>query len=465
MARPRKQTYTLEMYLEKNKDGDISNDADTQRKPAWKAIINGLIVTVLTDDYIPPIILAEEDTSQLHIADGGSRTAALMMFRHGNYKITSSVEDSVILYKKKEKDEDENIIWKDENFDIKGKTYEQLPEELKKKFNEYQIETVIHEHCDKNKIAKYIKRYNEHSAMNTDQKAFTYIDKFANRIRKILESKFFLDCNVYSENDKTKGAIERIIVETMMCTNHFDKWNKQIKSVCKYLNDNATDEEFDVLANNLHRLENIITDDIRCIFDKKDSFIFLTLFNRFTKLGVEDIKFAEFLRAFKTNLRKTKRNINGFLFDEIKKNSSTKDKQVIIDKLDMLEKLMLDFLHINSKEQAEILNNRFVTSKDIIKEYVNNDVDDDEIELYEMMANDISEVIDDIDSEFLSDNNRPSFVALVGYADKLHNDKLLSDWLVHFEKKKDLISDQIQNFLHMKQDLDRFVINKEKKSA
>ena len=52
MARPRKQTYPLETYLNSNKDGDISNNADTQRKPAWRTIINGLIVTILTDDYI-----------------------------------------------------------------------------------------------------------------------------------------------------------------------------------------------------------------------------------------------------------------------------------------------------------------------------------------------------------------------------------------------------------------------------
>ena len=36
MARPRKQTYTLDMYLAKTKDGDICNDADTQRDFAWK---------------------------------------------------------------------------------------------------------------------------------------------------------------------------------------------------------------------------------------------------------------------------------------------------------------------------------------------------------------------------------------------------------------------------------------------
>ena len=31
MARPRKQTYTLEMYLKKNKKGDKDTNADVQR--------------------------------------------------------------------------------------------------------------------------------------------------------------------------------------------------------------------------------------------------------------------------------------------------------------------------------------------------------------------------------------------------------------------------------------------------
>ena len=174
MARPRKQTYTLKMYLDKIKDGDIDNNADVQRKMVWsKEQINELIVTVLMDEYIPPIILGEESNSQLHIADGGCRSAALNSFRNGTHKITASIEDSVISYKKKTKDKTGNIIWEDAVFDIKNKTYAKLPEELKKKFDEYQIETVIHENCDSRKISRYIKRYNNHVAMNTDQKAFT----------------------------------------------------------------------------------------------------------------------------------------------------------------------------------------------------------------------------------------------------------------------------------------------------
>ena len=104
MARPRKQTYTLEMYLKKINEGDIDNNADVQRRMVWsREQMNELIVTVLTDEYIPPIILGEESSSQLHIADGGCRSAALNGFWNGTHQITGALENSLIPYKKKVK--------------------------------------------------------------------------------------------------------------------------------------------------------------------------------------------------------------------------------------------------------------------------------------------------------------------------------------------------------------------------
>lgn len=450
MARPRKQTYSLETYLSINKDGDISNNADTQRKPAWKAIINGLIVTILTDDYIPPIILAEEDNSQLDIVDGGSRTAAFMMYRYGNYKITSSVENSIISYKKKEKDESGNIIWEDAEFDIKGKTYDQLPEELKKKFNAYQIETVIHENCDKNRIAKYIKRYNEHSSMNTNQKAFTYIDKFASRIRKIMDSKFFLECNAYSDNDNEKGAIERIIVETVMCINHFDAWNKQAKNLFKYINDHSSEGEFDILEDHINRLGNIITEDIKDIFNKKDSFIFFTLFDRFTKLGINDVIFAEFLREFQFNLRETCRNDNDLLFDEIKQNSSTKDKQVITDKLTLLEDLMNKFLQNNS-EFTDCVERFIAENLDMNVDEFRDDLQDYNDTLDKLLDNTVK-----IGSKLLDKQNRLSLLAMMIYSYK--EDKDLDKWMADYASKNNTyFVDQKRNFLHMKNDFEEYL--------
>lgn len=458
MARPRKQTYPLETYLNSNKDGDISNNADTQRKPAWKAIINGLIVTILTDDYIPPIILAEEENSQLNIVDGGSRTAAIMMYRYGNYKISSTVEDSIIPYKKKNRDENGKIIWEDADFDIKGKTYDQLPDELKKKFNTYQLETVIHEHCDKAKIATYIKRYNEHTAMNTSQKAFTYIDKFANRIRKIMDSKFFLDCNVYSDNDNEKGIVERIIVETIMCMNHFEEWSTQAKNLFKYINEYGTDREFDVLEEDIQRLGNIITEDIKDIFNKKDSFVFLTLFDKFKKFGVDDIRFADFLREFKFNFRDTKKNANGLLFDEIKKNNSTKNKQVISDKLNLLESLMKDFLHITNEELFDA--EKFIAKNlDMDVETVRENMDIYNEDLDSLLENTVK-----FDSKLRNSENRFSLLAMVAYSYK--EDKELDNWMENYANKNNTyFVNQKKNYLHMKNDFEQFYQNKNRKSA
>ena len=455
MARPRKQTYTMSMYLNKIRDKDICNDAAVQRHFIWtKEQINELIVTVLTDDYIPPIILGEMESSQLYIVDGGQRSAALNWFRNGNYKITSSIEDSIIRYKRKIKDENENIM-EDCTYDIKNKTYENFPIELKKKFDEYQIDTVIHEYCDMHKVSKYIKRYNNHSPMNTNQKAFTYIDKFAEYIRTILNNKFFIDYSNYTEAEKIKGTVERVIIETVMCTNHLEQWKKSTKKICSYLNFNATKSEFENLLKNLNRLEKIITEDIKHIFNSKDSFLFLTLFDRFTSYKIEDMQFAAFLREFKNNLRENKK-INNVVFDEIDKNKGTKDKNVIISKLQFLEILMLEFLHIDNFD--EITDNYT-----FIKENVNSNITKDDVEQYEEVLDDLTINIDN-SSKLLDKRNRVSLVALVAYSFK--NDIDLDEWIIEFFNKNDkYIINQKENYLHMKVNLEQFIVDKDKKGG
>ena len=418
MARPRRQTYTMSQYLDNVNEGYISNDADTQRNPAWKAIVDGLVVTILTDDYIPPIILAEEDNGQIRIADGGSRTAAYKMISSGNYKIKSSVENPIIQYKSMIKNKYGDIEWIDAEFDIRNKTFEQFPKELKKKFNEYQIETVIHEFCDSNKVAMYIKRYNEHTAMNANQKMFVYVPKFAGRIRKITDRPFFINNSNYKECEKEKGMLERVVSESVMCMFHLDEWNKNGKKLASFLNNNSSYEEFERLNNNLGRLETIISDDIKDVFNSKDSFIWFTFFERFTKLNVEDVKFAEFLRAFKGGVRK--KEVDGKLFDTVDQSGSTKDKSIILAKLHILETLMKDFLHIENEDLEEI------NTLDFIRENVNPDTTEEDVELYSDMLDDLTLEVDN-DTKLLDEHNRPSLLALGGYA--CENDIDLDEWI------------------------------------
>ena len=343
MARPRKQTYTLDMYLKKNMKGDIDNNADVQRNFVWKnEQINELVVTILTDDYISPIILGEEKDSKLHIVDGGCRTAALIKFRYMNYKITSSIENSLIPYKKRVMNNGK-ITYEDAVFDIKNKTYERLPDELKEKFDEYQIETVIHEDCDSSKISRYIKRYNNHVSMNTDQKAFTYIDNFATDIRQITGNRFFLDIYSCTQKGRINGTIERVVADTVLLCDYPDMYRKDAKQNFKWLNENACISDFDSVDKLLTRLTDSleISKEIRALFDVKHTHIFVAAFKEFVESGRKDIDFGNFLEWFVNGGNEIV--INGKTWNDLimdDKKRSTRDPIIVHGKINYLKALI-----------------------------------------------------------------------------------------------------------------------------
>lgn len=231
MAKVRRQTYTLGMYLQKMRDQDIRSDQDVQRLSGqWNnAMTNELICSVLNLEYVPPIILGQEKNSQEWIIDGLQRSTAFMMFRYGNYRVSSSVEEPVIAYRAKIKDSEGNvkmdgygdIIFEDREFDIRRKTYKQLPEELQKIFDEFQIDCIIHENYTMQQISRLVRRFNFNKGMNVAQKSFTFVDKYARRIREILKREFFIEAP-YTKAERKNGSVERIILETVMAMCHLD---------------------------------------------------------------------------------------------------------------------------------------------------------------------------------------------------------------------------------------------------
>lgn len=456
MARPRRQVYTMNQYLENESEGYISNNVCTQRNPKWKPIIDGLMVTILTDDYIPPIILAEEECGRKFIVDGGSRTAAFKMLCKGNYKIKSSVEEPIISYKKIEKDENGKNIWVDAEFDIRNKTFSQFPKELQKKFYEYQVETVIHE-CDVEQAAKYLRRYNVHTAMNANEQLFIHIPKFADEIREIIQDRFFLDCTIIKEIEKDKGVLERVVSESVMCMFHFDNWNKNGKKMAKYLNENATNEEFEVFDNNVKRLEKIITKETKELFSTKDTFVWMTFFNRFTKLGLEDSKFADFLNAFVNGLRE--KDIDGKYFDTVDEHGSTKDKSVISDKLHILETLINDFLHIDNIDTTETENNVVEESDNteetilsFVQENANPAATEDDIEFYRDMVEDCVRV-----DEPVYQQCERAVIAIMAYACTKEQDEEFEKWIQKYKNQTNFSPSQKTNFTYMKNSFDKYV--------
>lgn len=450
MARPRKKTYTMSQYTENVNDGYISNNFKTQRFPKWKPIVDGLAVTILNDDYIAPIVLAENEDGQIQIVDGGSRTAAYMMIRYGNYKIKSSVEDPIIEYKSMSRDENGKVTWTDATFDIRNKTYEQFPKELQKAFDEYQVETVIHE-CNSETVAKYLRRYNIHTGMNANEKMFIYLPNFADEVREITNRDFFIHNSIFTDSEKEKGLLERVVSESVMTMFYFDKWNKNGKKLASFLDSNAQKEDFEVLNNNIARLENIVTEETKSLFNNKNAFIWFALFNQFTKLGLDDDKFADFLNAFVSCLRD--KSVDGKLFDTVDETGSTKDKSVIADKLHILETLMNEFLHISNEDLEEI------DVLEFIKENVNPEADEEYISECNDLLEDLKVEVDN-SSNLLNENNIPSMIALMAYSleQGVIYSALKKWWIDFFDSNNTYELNQKRNFDIMVKSLQKGVV-------
>lgn len=235
-------------------------------------------------------------------------------------------------------------------------------------------------------------------------------------------------------------------METVICMFHMDNWKKG-KQIGEYLNKHSSMEQFEVLNQEIGQLEKIMTDDLYSVFTAKDSFIWFTLFHRFTYAGLENEKFAEFLAAYQKELHA--KEVNGMLFETVDKGKGTKDKTVILNKLMILETLMCEYLHIEKEDLEE------VNLLEFVRENVNPDAVQEDIELYKDMLRDFIEKAER-GSRLFDKYNQPSLVAVIAYVCK--NDIKLDDWIMDFfAGNETYIRNQEENYLFMKYDLEDFI--------
>lgn len=471
----KRDTYMVSKLSGMINRGDLRENHPQQRKSGqWdNATRDNFIVTVIKNEDFDPIKICEQLTNEgivLWLIDGLQRSTTIANYKSGKFALGKKIDPCIIEYQEAVKDEDGNITYENISYDLRGKAYKDLPEKLKEDFDNCPVNVVKHLDCTDEEVGRHIVRYNSGRPMVTAQKISAYMHNTAKYVKKLSGHAFFNDCANYSLTADKNGTVDKVVSEAIMGLNFFDVWNKDVRKIGKHLNDNATEDMFSCFGNCLDRLLDVISPQTGKLFSSKNALIWFMLFDRFTKMGLPDKDFQLFLEHYE-EFRRVKVKVSHeyilvkgsgeytdtLSFAELDGCKSTKDKGVIEDKLHILETVMNDFLHNNSKESIEESDNDDINAIDIINEYTNAFVDSEDVELYEMMANDFSENIEDINSDFLSERNRPSFVALVGYSDFIGKSQLLNEWLPEFEKKKNLIVDQKKNFLHMKQDFEQYL--------
>lgn len=468
----RMDKFPLGNLLDDMRDGRINRKYILQRKAyQWtERQKNKFLTRVLNNQPIPEIVICEQNVKEKkksHLIDGLQRLSYSELFRADGIVIKmDGAEFYEIPYKEYQYGEDGSVLLDEDGdakfevktFNVIGKKFSELPTFLKDRFNRFNINVTTYFNCTDEQIAYHIRNYNNQEGMNKTQYEFTNVDvDTARKIKKLSDNHPFFKDNygMYTDKKKVKGDIDRIVVESIMAGNFLNNWKREVKDSIKYISENSTDSMFVSLEDTLSRLCNIVDKSTKDLFTTTNSPIWFTVFDKFKQLNISDNRFKDFIVYFKESLNGLE--VDGELFVNTYKDRHTKDKSVVTAKINGIIHIMYDFLHINEEDYKE------VSALEFVKESVNSDITQDDVEQYEEVLDDLTLNVNN-SSKLMDKQNRPSLVAMVAYS--FEHDIDLDNWIVdYFGRNNTYIRDQKENFLHMKEDLDNYLNIREHKTA
>lgn len=470
MEKTKRDFHSTRYYVNALDKEAVRTDHPLQRSSGqWsEEYRDGLIGTVLKNEDIPYIVICEqilEDVIKNYLIDGIQRITTIYNYRHNVFKLGNKVENPFVEYEviktdeegNKLRNEDGELIREIVTFDIRGKYYRDLPKELQEQYDDYQIMEVKHLNCSDERIGYEIRRYNHAKNMGASQSGVTYLNtSVAEEVKNITKHTFFKDIGNFTKTEKKNDTFSRIILESIMATYFMDDWKSPLKDICSYLNQNIEDNMISKFKEELNSISEVISKDTCKMFTSKNTFLWLVTYHKFCELGMDSSKFIEFMEEFSKTFHS--KEWNGNTFDKMNE-TSTKKKKNIIEKLQLLEDFMYEFLHINNEDLEE------VDTFDFVKENVDTELIEEDIEFH--CDNLKSWTIGIPDSSRLHDEkNKPSMVAIAIYAfnnEDTCDDDTMMDWFETYEQKNKMyILNQKENYLKMKNDLDEYVKHKNK---
>ena len=411
----------------------------------WTNVMRGNLVSdILQNNPIPALTFAEQIINGIAVTwdlDGKQRCTNACSYVNNEFKVSKNVRRGIISYQAIVKDDEGNVVC-DKNgfptteykeFDIRNKFFKDLPEELQDRFLDYNFEITLYLQCTSEDIAYHIARYNDGKPMNTQQKGIINLgEEFAMTVKSISAMPFFKELGNYTVREGKNGTINRVVVESVMATNFLDDWKKDQGELCAFLKENATAETFENFEDMVDRLSEVANDETLELFNAKNSFLWFGLFGRFVNLGEPDKRFIEFMAEFSQSLHSKK--IDGESFDDLMAQSkSTKDKYVIVPRLEKLTALMNEYFGVNNEVMTEDEVHEEVTevieaddSLGLIKS-VNPDATSEDIEEYGEYVDSVVRI-----SSPLYHQCHNALLAITAYVYQNNTDKEFAEWVDNY---------------------------------
>nr|WP_142411384.1 DUF262 domain-containing protein [Clostridium sp. Marseille-P7770] len=479
------EAVSVESYLSDIANETISDNQDVQRNfCSTEEFEDGIVLTVLSGEYLPSLIIGEISVGGItkkYLIDGMQRTSALRRFKNGAHKIRKKCEDSVVEYQKKKvdkngvvvRDENGEPVWEIATFDVKGKGYKDLPEELKREFDKFQVKlATLTGYKTMAEISKKIRQFNMNTGMNTAQKSFTYLDMYARKVKTIGSKGFFKESTALKSKQNDKGACESMILRSIMTVFHLDSYKKNAKDVAVFLNTNASDAEFNLFQTIADSLCNVVGDAYKALFTQKNVPIWFAAYNHFLESGIEEVKFRKFLDAFQENLHMSpvecdyeSKDLDGEItWDKLDGMRGTTDNGLVKAKIEVLCQLIDEFFDIKKVEKTETEPDTEENSNvpeaetadpvlKFVQENVREAIKSEDIELYKDFLDDYIK-----DGSPIYNAGEEVVIALMAYATDMEKDSEFSEWIDKENSKNNTYSSNHKtNFTYLKRDFDAFL--------
>jgi RNA polymerase sigma factor (sigma-70 family) len=461
----RMDKYSMYALLQDKKNGDMNCNYILQREPfQWsKEEANRYFCRILSNLPIPEIILCEQKKKGLtisHLIDGLQRLSYAEAFKENRIKIGSAgAERHLIQYRDYVLDENGNRVLDEDGFpayemkvfDVIGKYYKDLPDELKKRFNNFNINVTKFFDCTDEQIADHIRDYNNHASMNKEQGGLLNVSAdIAVHIKKISQkNSFFKNCGKFTDNNSIKGKLERVVVESLMLLFFRESWRANLDSIYKFVNENASEQQFMKLNSQFNRLELALGDNnidlSKALFTPTTMPMWIAVFDKFTTYNMDDSRFVDFLNAYNTELKD--KDINGVSMADFK-DQQTKKKATITGKIDLLVQLMNEFLHIEqTTENNEVEDNTTVDSeKDFVHSVIKTNITDEDMQDYKDYIEDTVRM-----SSPLYHQAYPALLAMAAYVYSCDKDDEFNQFIDGYANNTyEFTTDQNLNYCNMK---------------
>lgn len=359
----RTDTLPLGSLLDDKSCGMIDCEYISQRQPfQWTSEqINKYLSRILNNQPIPEIVICELIRCGVKISyliDGLQRLTYAEEFKEGRIKIgAKGAEFIYVQYRDVVKNEDGTTSIEVKTINIVGKKYTDLPKFLQKRFDNFNVTVTRFFNCTEEMIDYHIRNYNNHTAMTKSQYAITNVgNRTSANIKGLSENHpFFKNVINCAGKGKKNGTLEEVVCKTMMAMYHMDDWKKEVLDMMKYLDEHSTDNEFECLKSNLDELAvaaEPYAKDLKDLFSTTNTHIWLTVYDKAVMCGITTEEFVEFMKDFALKLHNDDVENDEFVTNTYK-SRSTKDKKVVVDKVNGLLDRICKYYDVEMEENEE----------------------------------------------------------------------------------------------------------------